>query len=100
MKVIMKIKCEMQLKRSRYLDEVSLEEWHKPVCPLTVDDTEGRSKIGGSFDIQLDESPDGCDIPSYFSILMAFHSGKVKDGMVQAVLLDVTTRREATLHST
>jgi hypothetical protein len=78
MKVIMKIKCEMQLKRSRYLDEVSLEEWHKPVCPLTVDDTEGRSKIGGSFDIQLDESPDGCDIPVIFLFLWPSTMGKLR----------------------
>lgn len=67
---------------------------------MTMDDTEGRSKIDGSFDLQLGDSPDLCDIPSYFSILMAFRDGKVKDGTVQAVWLDVRTRREGTLHST
>jgi hypothetical protein len=51
---------------------------------MTVDDTEGRSKIGGSCDTQLDESPDLCDIPRYFSIRMAFHDGKVKEEIVQA----------------
>ena len=90
----------MQLKNSRYLDVLSPEAWHKPMCPLAVDDTEEKSKIGESFGIQLNESPDIRDIPSYFSIRMAFHEGKVKDEMLQAVWLEVKTRRVGTLHST
>lgn len=90
----------MQLKSSRYLDVLSLEGWHKPMCPLAVDDIEERSKIGESFGIQPNESPDIRDIPSYFSIRMAFQDAKVKDEMLQAVWLRVKTRRVGTLRST
>lgn len=83
----------MQLKSSRYLDGLSLEEWHKTMCPLAVDDTEERSKICESFGIQLNESPDILDILSYFSIRIALHDGKVKDEMLQAVWLEMKTRR-------
>jgi hypothetical protein len=67
---------------------------------MAVDDTEERSKIGESFGIQLNESPDIRDIPSYFFIRMTFHDGKVKDEILQAVWLEVKTRRVGTLHST
>jgi hypothetical protein len=67
-KLLIKIKCEMQLKSSRYLDGLSLEEWHKPLCPLAVDDTEERSKIGESFGMQLNKSLDIRDIPVIFLI--------------------------------
>jgi len=90
----------MQLKSSRYLDRLSLEEWHKPMCPLAVDETEKRSKIGESFGIQLKELLDMRYIPSYFSIRMTFHDGKVKDEMLQAVWLEVKIRGVGTLHST
>jgi hypothetical protein len=70
------------------------------MCPLVVDGNEERSKIGESFGIQLNDSPDIRNIPSYFSIRMAFHDGKVKDEMLQAVWLEVKTRRVGTLHST
>jgi hypothetical protein len=99
MKLLIK-KREMQLKSSKYLVGLSLEEWNKPVCRLAVDDTEKISKIGERFGIQLNESPDIRDIPSYFSIRMAFHDGKVKDEMLQAVWLEVKTRRVGTFHST
>jgi hypothetical protein len=100
MKSLIQIKCEMQLKSSRYLDGLSLEEGHKPMCPLAVNDTEERQKISESFGIQLNKSPDIRDIPSYFYIRMAFHDGKVKDAMLQAAGLEVKTRMVGTLHST
>jgi hypothetical protein len=100
MKLLIKIKCEVQLKSSRYLDGLSLGEGHKPMCPLAVDNTEERSKISESFGIQLNESPDIRDIPSYFTIRMAFHDGKYRDEMLQAVWLEVKTRRVGILHST
>ena len=65
-----------------------------------MDDTEERSKIGESFGIQLNESPHIRDIPIYFYIRSAFHDGKVKEAMLQAVGLEVKTRRVGTLHST
>jgi hypothetical protein len=78
MKLIKKIKCEMQLNSSRYFDGLSLEEWHKSTCPITVDDPEERSKTCGIFGIQLDESPDIRDIPSFFLFGWSSTMGKLR----------------------
>jgi hypothetical protein len=93
MNLKIKFKYATQLRRSSYLEVLSLQEWTVDLTTLNNRDLE----ICEIFSLQLDESTDVCDASQLLVFIrMVFNDGKIKKELLKTITLHAKTRGEDT----